>query len=103
MDRIITAKECKEMREITGFGMIECKTLLERFGNIEDSVNYLRKNGDEPQYEGLTEYRFDVLDKEKNNVIFSCKTIEELRTSGYKSCFYPIRYVDRVGRYTYLK
>ncbi len=88
------------MRGATGLGTIECKKLLEKFGNLIDAVDYARQNSDEPQYEGLTEGRFDVLDKE--NVIFSCKKTEEFQNAGYNPWEYHIRAVDSVGRYVQL-
>src|SRR5690625_606566 len=42
----ITAKMVKELREITGAGMMDCKRALEETnGNIEEAVDYLRKTG----------------------------------------------------------
>lgn len=42
----ITAAMVKELREITGAGMMDCKKALgETNGNIEEAVEYLRKNG----------------------------------------------------------
>ncbi len=42
----ITAGMVKELREITGAGMMDCKKALgETNGNIEEAVEYLRKNG----------------------------------------------------------
>ncbi|MEG0805199.1 MAG: translation elongation factor Ts [Lachnospiraceae bacterium] len=42
----ITAAMVKELREITGAGMMDCKKALnETEGNIEEAVEYLRKNG----------------------------------------------------------
>lgn len=42
----ITAAEVKELREITGAGMMDCKkALTETNGNKEEAVEYLRKNG----------------------------------------------------------
>lgn len=98
----ITVKDAMFVRKITGLGVHECKKILEEYDSIVDAVNYLRKNSDEPQYDGLTEWRFDVLDK-NNNVIFTCKTMEEVRQAGYSPLDYRIRGVDCVGRYTYVK
>ena len=42
----ITAGMVKELRELTGAGMMDCKKALgETDGNIEEAVEYLRKNG----------------------------------------------------------
>lgn len=99
-DESIT-KSAKFMELITGCARLECEELLKRFGNFIDAVNYLRKNSNEPQYDGLTDARYDVLDK-KGNVIFTCETIEGCKNSGYSPLFYRIRVVDRVGRYSCL-
>ncbi len=42
----ITAGMVKELRELTGAGMMDCKKALnETNGNMEEAVEYLRKNG----------------------------------------------------------
>ena len=42
----ITAAMVKELREITGAGMMDCKKALnETNGNMEEAVEFLRKNG----------------------------------------------------------
>ena len=42
----ITAGMVKELRELTGAGMMDCKKALnETDGNIEEAIEYLRKNG----------------------------------------------------------
>ncbi len=42
----ITAKMVKELREITGAGMMDCKkALTETNGNMEDAIDFLRKSG----------------------------------------------------------
>ena len=42
----ITAAMVKELREMTGAGMMDCKKALnETNGNMEEAVEYLRKNG----------------------------------------------------------
>ncbi|MCL2253399.1 MAG: translation elongation factor Ts, partial [Lachnospiraceae bacterium] len=42
----ITAGMVKELRELSGAGMMDCKKALnECNGNIEESIEYLRKNG----------------------------------------------------------
>jgi elongation factor Ts len=42
----VTAGLVKELRELTGAGMMDCKKALsETDGNIEDAIEYLRKNG----------------------------------------------------------
>ena len=42
----ITAKQVKELREITGSGMMDCKkALAEANGNMEEAVDILRKKG----------------------------------------------------------
>lgn len=42
----ITASMVKELREITGAGMMDCKKALnETNGNIDEAVEFLRKNG----------------------------------------------------------
>ena len=42
----VTASMVKELREITGAGMMDCKKALnETDGNIDEAVEYLRKNG----------------------------------------------------------
>ena len=43
----ITAKMVKELREMTGAGMMDCKKALnETNGNMDEAVEYLRKNGE---------------------------------------------------------
>ena len=42
----ITAGMVKELRELTGAGMMDCKKALnETNGNMEEAVEFLRKNG----------------------------------------------------------
>jgi|SRR5699024_6108811 len=42
----ITAKMVKELRELTGAGMMDCKkALTETNGNMDEAVDYLRKSG----------------------------------------------------------
>ena len=42
----ITAAMVKELREMTGAGMMDCKkALTETNGNMEEAVEFLRKNG----------------------------------------------------------
>ena len=42
----ITAAMVKELREVTGAGMMDCKkALTETDGNMDEAVEYLRKNG----------------------------------------------------------
>ena len=42
----ITASMVKELRELTGAGMMDCKKALgETDGNMDEAVEYLRKNG----------------------------------------------------------
>ena len=42
----ITAAMVKELREMTGAGMMDCKKALnETNGNMDEAVEYLRKNG----------------------------------------------------------
>lgn len=42
----ITAAQVKELREITGAGMMDCKKALkETDGNVEKAIEYLRKKG----------------------------------------------------------
>ena len=42
----ITASIVKELREMTGAGMMDCKKALnETNGNMDEAVEYLRKNG----------------------------------------------------------
>ena len=42
----ITASIVKELRERTGVGMMDCKkALMESNGDIEKSIEYLRKKG----------------------------------------------------------
>lgn len=42
----ITAAMVKDLRELTGAGMMDCKKALnETDGNMEAAVEYLRKNG----------------------------------------------------------
>ena len=43
---LITAALVKELREKTGAGMMDCKNaLVETNGNIEESIDWLRKKG----------------------------------------------------------
>ena len=42
----ITAAMVKELREMTGAGMMDCKKALnETNGNMDEAVEFLRKNG----------------------------------------------------------
>ena len=42
----ISANKVKELREISGAGMMDCKkALLESKGDIQDAMDYLRKSG----------------------------------------------------------
>ena len=42
----ITASAVKELREVTGVAMMDCKkALVETNGNIEEAKNFLRKKG----------------------------------------------------------
>ncbi len=42
----ITAAMVKELREMTGVGMMDCKKALnETNGNMDEAVEFLRKNG----------------------------------------------------------
>ena len=42
----ITASMVKELREMTGAGMMDCKKALnETGGNMDEAVEFLRKNG----------------------------------------------------------
>ena len=42
----ITAAQVKELREITGAGMMDCKkALTETDGNMDEAIEFLRKNG----------------------------------------------------------
>ena len=43
---MITAKQVKELRDITGAGMLDCKKALEQTnGDVEKAVIYLREKG----------------------------------------------------------
>ena len=43
----ITASMVKELRELTGAGMMDCKKALnETNGNMEEAIEFLRKNGE---------------------------------------------------------
>lgn len=42
----VTASMVKELREVTGAGMMDCKKALsETNGNMEEAIEVLRKNG----------------------------------------------------------
>ena len=42
----VTASMVKELREMTGAGMMDCKKALnETYGNMDEAIEYLRKNG----------------------------------------------------------
>ncbi len=42
----ITAKQVKELRDLTGAGMLDCKkALVDTEGNIEEAIDWLRKKG----------------------------------------------------------
>mgnify|MGYP000715424343 CR=1 FL=1 len=46
MNHAVTAKMVKELREMTGAGMMDCKKALnETDGNMDAAIEYLRKNG----------------------------------------------------------
>ena len=43
----VTASMVKELRELTGAGMMDCKKALnEKNGNMDEAIEYLRKNGE---------------------------------------------------------
>ncbi len=43
---MITAKSVKELREMTGAGMMDCKkALVQTEGDIEKAIEYLREKG----------------------------------------------------------
>ena len=43
---MITAKSVKELREMTGAGMMDCKkALVETEGNMEKAIEFLREKG----------------------------------------------------------
>ena len=43
---MISAQQVKELREITGAGMMDCKkALIEKNGNVEEAIEYLREKG----------------------------------------------------------
>ena len=43
----VTAKMVKELRELTGAGMMDCKKALnETDGDMDAAIEFLRKNGD---------------------------------------------------------
>lgn len=98
----VTAKEVRKMREVTGLGMMECKELLQVFGGDFDKLTkHTRANSDEPFYDGLTESRFDILNK-AGEVVFTCSNLEEAHLAGYNltSNNLRIRGVDCFGRYS---
>ena len=42
----VTASMVKELREMTGAGMMDCKKALnETNGNMDEAIEFLRKNG----------------------------------------------------------
>ena len=42
----VTAKQVKELRELTGAGMMDCKkALVETDGDIKKAIDWLRENG----------------------------------------------------------
>ena len=42
----VTASMVKELREVTGAGMMDCKkALAETNGNMDEAINYLREKG----------------------------------------------------------
>ena len=42
----ITAAQVKQLREVTGAGMMDCKkALTETNGNMDEAVEFLRKKG----------------------------------------------------------
>ena len=42
----VTASMVKDLRELTGAGMMDCKKALsETNGNMEEAINYLREKG----------------------------------------------------------
>lgn len=98
-----TVEEIKSMRRLTGLGMIECKELLIKFnGNLDECIRIMRANSDEPEYEGLTDERIDIL--QNGRVIFSCKNLEQVKKAGFDylkliDSKYTMRYVDCFGRY----
>ena len=101
MSKQITSTEVRKMREVTGLGMIECKELLQMFdGDFDALVKHMRANSDEPYHEGLTESRFDILNK-TGEVVFTCHELEEARRAGYclTDSRISIRGVDCFGRY----
>ena len=58
----ITAGLVKELREISGAGMMDCKKALsECNGNIDEAMEYLRKNG-QAKAEKKTQFTVNVPD-----------------------------------------
>ena len=58
----ITAAQVKELRELTGAGMMDCKkALAETDGNMEAAVDVLRKSGALFPYTTLFRYRKSVV------------------------------------------
>lgn len=85
-------------------GLEECKQALEEGKTIEGAINYLRSIGDEPNIEGLSEHRVDILDKDTGKVIDTFKSISELEVKIPNFYFkYHVRIVSKVGHYYYLK
>lgn len=96
-----TIDDIRQLRKLTGCGMILCKEELTKKTTIDEAINHLREIGSEPNIKGLSNARIDIL--QNNKVIAKFNTIEELKSSKYTSLNSKIRFVNEVGHYSYTK
>lgn len=97
----MSVKTTKELRTLTGSGMIKCKEALNACnGSLGEAIAHLRSRGDEPGVEGVTEPRWDILNDDGSikRTVYSKK---ELIPGEHLGC--EVRYVNGVGEYFYTK
>lgn len=91
---MVTAQQVKELREITGAGMMDCKKALEECnGDIEKAIDFLRKKGmadaakkaGRIAQEGLIEAYIHMGGKIGVLVEVNCETDFVARTDEFKS------------------
>lgn len=95
------SEKIKALREITGSGILRCKDAVTNTdGSINKGIAYLRANGNEPNIEGISEPRWDVLDND-GKIIKSIPADELVDTNEHYK--HTMRYVNQVGEYSYVK
>lgn len=96
-----TVDDIRKLRELMGCGMLLCKKALTEKATVSEAIDYLRKIGSEPNINGLSDSRIDVL--QKGELMATFKTREELDTSQYNNLNSKIRFVNESGHYSYVK